>query len=61
MIRDVGNIIRQSEHCVDKCAFTSKADAKRAERQSLLRRGVRLKVYRCPVCTRWHLTSQGMS
>jgi hypothetical protein len=50
---------RQTENCKRKVRYASEAEARAAVAQQLRLNpgGPRLRVYECPVCGGWHMTS----
>ena len=44
-------------NCVCKVFYMSEGDAAKGAGESNMRWGNRVKPYRCPICGRWHLTS----
>lgn len=47
--------------CWKKKAYSTYDNAKRMADRGEARRNVHLRVYRCPICRRWHITHKSMS
>ena len=50
--------VYHARRCVGKTAFHTRQAARKRARELRRETGRRYRVYRCPLCSRWHLTTK---
>lgn len=54
----VESLMKQASRCVGKASFETRQQAKRSKKGAEKRFGKSLRIYLCPVCEKYHLSTK---